>query len=60
MVDLIADMVARHSLRGMTTVNGRSSCEYCKRPGYSRQGWAYEGSYKHAPRQHSDFEEFDR
>ncbi len=57
---IIADMVERHTLKGLVAIAGHFACEYCKAKGvyYERQGvrWPWPDCAGAPLRDNDDFE----
>ncbi len=55
---VVADMPERHTLRGLTTINGRWSCEFCKGKGDTGGGisWPCPKYWKCPLRTHDEME----
>lgn len=61
--NVVADMVERHKLRGLITINGRYSCEFCTCEGKTRVGgvdWPYQETHGKPLRTHEEYEEISR
>ncbi len=56
--DVLADMPARHVLRGIIAISGRYSCEYCKGKARSGSGisWPYPRYFGCPSREHQEME----
>ncbi len=55
---IVADMPERHTLRGLITINGRWSCEFCKGRGDTGGGisWPWPKYWKCPLRHHDEME----
>ncbi len=56
--DVLADMPARHVLRGLIAISGRYSCEYCKGKAQTGGGisWLYPRYFGCNSREHQEME----